>query len=121
VTDAAPVGGHLPRPGPQGPLDPGLQSERTGLAWARTGLAIAANAALVGRTGVEDHLHALTVSAIVLAAIAAVVAVVGWRRHHAIVRAILAGRAPASLHSVALPAAGTMLAAVLVLVAVVAA
>jgi uncharacterized membrane protein YidH (DUF202 family) len=90
------------------------------LAWARTGLALAANAALVARTGVENHLHALTVSAIGLALVAAGVAVIGWRRQHAIVHAILSGRAPTSLHTVALPALGTAAAAVLVSIAVIA-
>lgn len=118
MTGPAPGGENAPRPHELGPLDPGLQPERTGLAWARTGLALAANAALVARTGIENHLRLLTLSAIGLALVAAVVAVVGWRRQHAIVRALVRGEHPHSMRSVALPAGGTVFAALLVLFAV---
>ena len=55
------------------PDDPGLAIERTALAWNRTSLGLAANAALLLRLGLEadEPLLACTASAIVAAAAAA--------------------------------------------------
>jgi len=118
VTDVPGDRSRFGRPHPGGPIDPGLQSERTGLAWARTALSLAANAALVIRTGIAESVGALTVAGVGLAFIAAVVGFLGWERHHQIVRAIVAGRPPLATRTVQVPAVGTFVAAVVVLVAV---
>jgi uncharacterized membrane protein YidH (DUF202 family) len=47
--------------------DSGLQPERTALAWTRTGLAMAVNAALVIRTGIVDRHAALIAAGALLA------------------------------------------------------
>ncbi len=101
-----------------GPLDPGLQSERTGLAWARTSLATAANAALVARSGIIDHVPALTVAGVGLALVAAAVGLIGWGRHRQIVTDLLGGRHPAESRVLRVPALGAVAAAVIVFVAV---
>lgn len=61
--------------------DPGVQAERTALAWNRTGLALAVNAALTLRAGVVNHAPALLLlgGALLLAA-ALFVPLGGWRR-----------------------------------------
>ena len=61
--------------------DPGLQAERTGLAWTRTALAVFANALLSLRIGWESESVGMTVLAIaLLVACALVVAHGAWRR-----------------------------------------
>ncbi len=65
-----------------GPRDPGLQAERTALAWIRTALAILVNAFLALRTAWSTG-HAL-VSALAIALLFAAAAAAGcgmWRRH----------------------------------------
>ncbi len=118
MTDVAGGRPWFGRPHPQGPIDPGLQSERTGLAWARTALSLAANAALVIRTGVAEGVGFLTIAGVGLAVIAAVVGILGWERHHQIVGAIIAGRRPLATRIVQVPAVGTIVAAVVVLLAI---
>lgn len=106
------------RPVQEGPLDPNLQSERTALAWVRTALALAANAALVLRAGLTTKATALSLTGAGLALLAVVVALIGWRRHDVIVGRILAGRNPLTRLTLALPAAGAVVASVAVVLAV---
>lgn len=77
------------------PRDPGLQPERTELAWRRTLLALAVGA-LVSVRVLADALGGWAVaSGIAGVAVAAVLWVVARRRHR-VVGAVFAGRAPAS-------------------------
>ena len=63
------------------PRDPGLQAERTALAWSRTGLAVFVNALLALRSGWADDQPAITVLGLVLLIAAAAAALCGaWRR-----------------------------------------
>ncbi|MGI9822388.1 DUF202 domain-containing protein [Agromyces sp. Marseille-Q5079] len=59
------------------PRDPGLQAERTALAWTRTALAIAVNAVLVLRSGLVSDQPALAAAGVVLFAISAAAAAYG--------------------------------------------
>ncbi|GAA1503473.1 uncharacterized membrane protein YidH (DUF202 family) [Agromyces terreus] len=52
--------------------DPGMQPERTALAWSRTGLAIAVNAVLVLRDGLSSSQPALSTAGVALFVLAAV-------------------------------------------------
>ena len=60
--------------------DPGLQPERTTLAWRRTALAVALNATLLLRAGVHERQALLLLIGAVLGAGAFVLALVGMRR-----------------------------------------
>ncbi|MEU0940184.1 MULTISPECIES: DUF202 domain-containing protein [unclassified Embleya] len=80
---------------PGAPLDPGLQPERTRMAWSRTALAFVANGALLVRAGhVPDRWWYMVPGCVVMAA-GCVVYVVGLLRHRQIYRAVRAG-APAT-------------------------
>ncbi|HUP09298.1 MAG TPA: DUF202 domain-containing protein [Caldimonas sp.] len=70
--------------------DPGLQAERTALAWTRTAFAVLANALLAARSGLASDSPAVTALAFVLLAAAAAAVAYGARRRHA-----LRGIAPA--------------------------
>jgi uncharacterized membrane protein YidH (DUF202 family) len=63
------------------PRDPGLQAERTALAWSRTGLAVFVNALLALRSGWVSEQPSVTVLGLVLLIAAAAAALCGaWRR-----------------------------------------
>jgi uncharacterized membrane protein YidH (DUF202 family) len=72
----------LPRP----PRDPGLQGERTALAWGRTALAVFVNALLVVRAGVVESAPILTVCGLALVAVAVLVAGFGHLRSRELIR-----------------------------------
>jgi uncharacterized membrane protein YidH (DUF202 family) len=61
--------------------DPGLQPQRTALAWTRTSLALFVNAALALRAGLKAHAPVLmALGVVLLVASAAGVACGAWRR-----------------------------------------
>jgi uncharacterized membrane protein YidH (DUF202 family) len=61
--------------------DPGLQSERTALAWRRTALGVLANALLLIRAGlVGDHILPLASGLVLLGAAGATQCISAWRR-----------------------------------------
>jgi uncharacterized membrane protein YidH (DUF202 family) len=65
------------------PRDPGLQAERTALAWSRTGLAVFVNALLALRSGWLSSQAPITVLGITLLIASAAAALFGaWRRRH---------------------------------------
>jgi uncharacterized membrane protein YidH (DUF202 family) len=67
------------------PRDPGLQAERTALAWSRTALAIAVNAVLVLRSGLVAGQPALAAAGVVLFAISAAAAAYGVIRRRELI------------------------------------
>lgn len=60
--------------------DPGLQAERTALAWTRTAVAILVNAVLVLRTGIAGHSVVLMALSLTLLMAAALTFMHGKRR-----------------------------------------
>lgn len=69
--------------GSRRPPDPGLQAERTALAWNRTGLALLANALLALRSGWASRETPITVLAFALLVAAGTAILYGaWRRRH---------------------------------------
>lgn len=63
--------------------DPGLQPERTALAWNRTALAIGVNSALLLRSGITGDNAFITAAALALGLLAAAVTLYSsYRRRH---------------------------------------
>ncbi len=97
--------------------DPGLQPERTALAWNRTGLAMLVNALLALRTGWTSHQSPITVLGFVLLlASGAIIFYGAWRRRHLVHGH---GTIAPSAHAVAAVAAATLLACAVALASVV--
>jgi uncharacterized membrane protein YidH (DUF202 family) len=68
---------------PLRPQDPGLQAERTALAWNRTGLAVLVNALLALRTGWVSRTTPITALAFALLMASGAAFLYGaWRRRH---------------------------------------
>ena len=62
--------------------DPGLQRERTAMAWTRTGLAVLVNSLIVLRAGANEHQPiVLALGALLLAGAGATVGCGAWRSH----------------------------------------
>lgn len=81
----------VPRP----PLDPGLQGERTSLAWTRTSLAALVNGLLVVRAGVVSDVAVVTGVGLALSLAAAVVGIFG----HARSRELIGRRSPRAAYA----------------------
>ncbi|MFC0338241.1 protein of unknown function [Kushneria avicenniae] len=76
--------------------DPGLQPERTGLAWSRTAFVMLLMSALLLRGGIVHHEHWLAWSGVVLLmATGAMYAWAGWR-----LRMIMTSKAPVTLPAI---------------------
>ena len=64
-------------------LDPGLASDRTALAWTRSGLNLLASGTLIARAAFVAHLDVIGV---VSAAVAAALALITWRHGNVLYR-----------------------------------
>lgn len=82
------------RPAIRGPEDPGLQPQRSALAWSRTSLAVLANAVLILQRDFHDV--AVLVPGLLALAIAVATAGIGWQRRAVLRRRPLPARLAAS-------------------------
>ena len=82
--------------------DPGLQRERTAIAWTRTGLAVLVNSAVVLRAGIQaSDALLLAFGFFLLAAAGGAVGFGSWRAHH-----LATGGHPTTPHLLVLAAVG---------------
>ncbi|RCW45304.1 uncharacterized membrane protein YidH (DUF202 family) [Halopolyspora algeriensis] len=86
---------------PSGPWDPGLQIERTTLAWSRTALAFVVGAAVFIRLLVRADIVLATVCAALTLPLVVIITRLAWRRHRQDERSLRSG---APLSDGALPA-----------------
>jgi uncharacterized membrane protein YidH (DUF202 family) len=99
-----------PRPeadDPDEPLDPGLQAERTYLAWQRTGLGLAAIGALLLHSAIDGG-QPLAIPGALTLVVAAVLTARAQRRYRSTVSYIRLGRSPVDYRVVATTAALTV-------------
>jgi uncharacterized membrane protein YidH (DUF202 family) len=96
-----------PRAHPTDQLDPGLQSERTQLAWQRTGLGFAGIGALFLHKAFDGHL-VLAIPGLLTLLTAALLTSRAQRRYRVTVAAIDLGRSPADRRVIAATAALTI-------------
>lgn len=99
------------------PRDPGLQPERTGLAWSRTGLALAANALLALRAGFAREQPVATIVGLLLLIAAAFVVGFGFARKRELVRGEVAAVPAGALVAIVVLACTACLAALTPLLA----
>lgn len=96
------------KPDRGGPPDPGLQAERTALAWNRTGLAMLANALLALRSGWASREAPITVLAFTLLVATAAAIFYGARRRRHLLNS--QGRTAPSVIAIATAAVVTLVA-----------
>jgi uncharacterized membrane protein YidH (DUF202 family) len=96
--------GHPERPAEV--VGPGLQSERTYLAWQRTGLGFAANGALLLHAAIDGH-RPLFIPGLATLAVTALLVGRAERRYRSTVATIRLGRSPADRRAIAVTAALT--------------
>jgi len=80
--------------------DPGLQPERTAMAWSRTAMGVAVNALLILRAGFQEHDWPLTFVGLLLSTFGIAVAVMGTQRHTQLSRGMLACPGAAAIGAV---------------------
>lgn len=64
--------------------DPGVQPQRTALAWQRTALSILVNGALLVRAAAQAHSGGLWFAAVLVVVAALAMFAVGWYRHRSL-------------------------------------
>ena len=99
------------------PRDPGLQGERTSLAWMRTAVAALVNALLVLRAGIVDELPAMKLVGAALIVLAGMTALFGHLRGREILRAPVGRAAAGCVAAVTIVSAGAVAASVSVIAA----